>query len=163
MSLARAELDAAQKTNDAARRTEVVSLLRRTADALMRAHPFGEATELEVRSLLLSVIASDERAAMEERIALGRVLVQLDRAPLGFELLSQAVRYFAQDQSRFRERLEASLWLARALDRLGSPDAALAMLDQPQLTEDARVHGVDTVLAKEVETTRAMLRARLKK
>lgn len=163
LSLARAELDAAQKTGDAARRTEVASLLRRTADALMRAHPFGEATELEVRSLLLSVIASDERAAMEERIAVGRVLVQLDRAPLGFELLSQAARYFAQDQSRFRERLEASLWLARALDRLGSPDAALAMLDQPQLTEDARIHGVDTVLAKEVETTRAMLRARPKK
>jgi hypothetical protein len=62
-----------------------------------------------------------------------------------------------------RKPREASLWLGRALDRLGSPDAALAMLDQPQLSEDARVYGVETVLAKEVETTRAMLRARLKK
>jgi hypothetical protein len=35
------------------------------------------------------------------------------------------------------------------------------MLDQPQLAEDARVFGRDTLLSQEYETTRAMLRMRL--
>jgi len=98
---------------------------------------------------------------MAERLAVGRVLVQLGRAAAGYEALAQAVRYYAADPSRFRERLEASLWLARALDQLGSTKAALAMLDQPRLAEDARVFGSDTLLSKEYETTRALLRLRV--
>jgi hypothetical protein len=171
LELARAELDVAYATNDAVRRTEVLSLLRRTADALAQAHPFGDPMELEVRSLVLSLVVSseakldavDETTAMSERIALGRVLVQLGRAPLGYEVLARAARHFASDDTRFRERLEVAIWLARALDQLGSTEAALAMLDQPRLAEDARVFGTETVLVREFETTRAMLRARLKR
>ena len=171
LELARAELDVAYATNDAVRRTEVLSLLRRTADALAQAHPFGDPMELEVRSLVLSLLVSsealpdavDETTAMSERIALGRVLVQLGRAPLGYEVLARAARHFASDDTRFRERLEVAIWLARALDQLGSTEAALAMLDQPRLAEDARVFGTETVLVREFETTRAMLRARLKR
>ena len=46
---------------------------------------------------------------------------------------------------------------------VASTDAALKMLDQPQLAEDARVFGRDAVLVREYETLRATLRARLKK
>ena len=156
IDLARAELDLG-KRDDALRR------LGDMADRLAREAPFGDALELDARALRLSLLAGDERAAMAERLALGRVLVQLGRAPAGYDALAQAARFYAADATRFRERLEASVWLARALDQLGSTDAALKMLDQPQLAEDARVFGRDAVLVKEYETLRAMLRARLKK
>lgn len=156
IDLARAELDLG-KRDDALKR------LAETADRLAREAPFGDPLELDARALRLSLLAGDERAAMAERLALGRVLVQLGRAPAGYDALAQAARFYAADATRFRERLEASVWLARALDQLGSTEAALKMLDQPQLAEDARVFGRDTVLAKEYETIRAMLRARLKK
>ena len=156
VDLARAELDLG-KRDDALKR------LGDTADRLAREVPFGDPLELDARALRLSLLSGDERAAMAERLAVGRVLVQLGRAPAGYDALAQAARFYAADATRFRERLEASVWLARALDQLGSTAAALAMLDQPQLAEDARVFGRDTVLAKEYETMRAMLRARLKK
>ena len=156
IDLARAELDLG-KRDDALRR------LGDMADRLAREVPFGDALELDARALRLSLLSGDERAAMAERLALGRVLVQLGRAPAGYDALAQAARFYAADATRFRERLEASVWLARALDQLGSTDAALKMLDQPQLAEDARVFGRDAVLVREYETLRATLRARLKK
>ena len=156
IDLARAELDLG-KRDDALRR------LGDMADRLAREVPFGDALELDARALRLSLLSGDERAAMAERLALGRVLVQLGRAPAGYDALAQAARFYAADATRFRERLEASVWLARALDQLGSTDAALKMLDQPQLAEDARVYGRDAVLVREYETLRATLRARLKK
>ncbi|MCX5651569.1 MAG: hypothetical protein NTU45_09310 [Planctomycetota bacterium] len=154
IDLARAELDLG-KRDDALRR------LGEMADRLARESPFGDALELDARALRLSLLSGDERAAMAERLALGRVLVQLGRAPAGYDALAQAARFYAADATRFRERLEASVWLARALDQLGSTDAALKMLDQPQLAEDARVFGRDAVLVKEYETLRAMLRLRV--
>ncbi|MEY3143908.1 MAG: hypothetical protein RLY21_2401 [Planctomycetota bacterium] len=156
IDLARAELDLGK-------RDEALRRLGEMADRLAREVPFGDPLELDARALRLTLLAGDEGAAMAERLALGRVLVQLGRASAGYDALAQAARSYANDSTRFRERLEASVWLARALDQLGSTDAALKMLDQPQLAEDARVFGRDAVLVKEYETLRAMLRARLKK
>ena len=156
LDLARVELDLGRR-EDASRR------LSDTADRLAREAPFGDPLELDARALRLSLITGDEPAAMAERLAVGRVLVQLGRAAAGYDALAQAARFYASDATRFRERLEASVWLARSLDQLGSTEAALKMLDQAQLTEDARVFGRETVLVKEYETLRAMLRARLKK
>ena len=153
LDLARAELDLG-------RRDDALKRLGESADRLAREAPFGDALELEVRALRLSLLSLDERAAMAERLALGRVLVQLGRASAGYDLLAQAARFYAADATRFRERLEASVWLARALDQLGSSKSALEMLDQPQLVDDARVFGADTVLVREYETLRAMLRKR---
>jgi tetratricopeptide (TPR) repeat protein len=154
IDLSRAELDLGK-------RDDAIGRLGETADRLAREVPFGDALELDARALRLSLFSGDERAAMAERLALGRVLVQLGRAPAGYDALAQAARFYAADQTRFRERLEASVWLARALDRMGSTKSALEMLDQPQLAEDARVFGRDTLLSQEYETTRAMLRMRL--
>lgn len=156
IDLARAEL--ARGSRDAA-----VARLGAVADRLARELPFGDELELDARALRLSIVQDDEAAAMSERLAVGRVLVQLGRAPVGYETLARAARHYASDPTRFRERLEASVWLARALDQMGSTAAALELLDQPRLAEDARIFGSDTLLAKEFETTRVLLRARLKK
>ena len=70
------------------------------------------------------------------------------------------LKAYERDQSRFRERLECVLLLARAMDALGSPKAALETLDQRQFVDDARVLGAEQPLAKEYEALRAELRAR---
>lgn len=155
--------DLARANLDLGRREESLAQLRQSAAILAEAAPFGDPLELEVRSLVVSLLEGDERAMMEERLALGRVLVQLGRPALALETLGQAVRYHARDETRFRERLEGAVWLARALDQLGSTKAALETLDQQRLAEDARIFGRETLLVREYETLRAMLRTRVER
>ena len=143
--------------------TSVTIGVKDTEATLAEAEPFGDALELEVRSLIVSLLSGDERAVMEERLALGRVLVQLGRPALALEVLGHAVRYHARDETRFRERLEGAVWLARALDQLGSVKAALETLDQPRLVEDARIFGRETLLVREYETLRTTLRTRVER
>ena len=155
--------DLARANLDLGRREEALAQLRQAAATIAETAPFGDALELEVRSLIVSLLSGDERAVMEERLALGRVLVQLGRPALALEVLGHAVRYHARDETRFRERLEGAVWLARALDQLGSTKAALETLDQPRLIEDARIFGRETLLVREYETLRTMLRARVER
>lgn len=154
-------IDLARAEIDLGKRDEAFKRLGDAADRLAREVPFGDELELDARALRVSLLAADDAAAMAERLALGRVLVQLRRAAAGYDALAQVVRFYAADATRFRERLEAAVWLARALDQMGSSKAALELLDQPRIVEDARVFGGETLLAKEYETTRAVLRMRL--
>lgn len=147
---------------DVGRRADALALLRTQGERLAAVYPFGDERELEIRTLLVSLLSTDdESAAMEQRLALGRVLAQLGRPAVAYDVLSRAVAYYKTDDTRFRERLEAILWLARAMDQTGSPEAALATLEQPRIREDARVIGEQTVLAREYAQLTASLRAKV--
>ena len=77
-------------------------------------------------------------------------------------MLVEVLEQYSADETRFRERLEGAIWLARALDMLGATDAALATVDQPRVREDARILGEKTVLARDHAALIAELRAKQK-
>ena len=151
---------------DSGRVADAVHLLRVEADVVERAYPFGSAAELELRRVLAGVLSrkSDDpnasSAALEERVRIGRLLVQLQRPHAGREVLVEVLERYASDETRFRERLEGAIWLARALDMMGATEAALATVDQPRIREDARILGEKTVLARDHAALVAELRAK---
>jgi hypothetical protein len=97
-------------------------------------------------------------------VQVGRLLVQLQRPQAGREVLIETLEKYAADETRFRERLETAVWLARALDMMGATGVALATIDQPRIREDARILGEKTVLSRDhaalIEELRAKSEAR---
>jgi hypothetical protein len=77
-------------------------------------------------------------------------------------MLVEALERYAADETRFRERLEAAVWLARALDMMGATGVALATIDQPRIREDARILGEKTVLSRDHAALIEELRAKTK-
>jgi hypothetical protein len=152
------------------RAPDAVQLLRVEAGVAARAFPAGSDEELGLRRELATILARDasdpaaRNAALGERIAVGRLLVALERPIAAREVLSEALRAAMDDETRFRERLEAATWLARAIDLLGATEAALALVEEPRIREDARIQGEKTVLARDhaalVEALRAKAAAR---
>ena len=153
---------------DTGRASDAVQLLRVEANAAERAFPLGSVAELELRRTLAGILArkSDDpnapSAALEERVHIGRLLVQLYRPQAGREMLVEALERYAADETRFRERLEAAVWLARALDMMGATGVALATIDQPRIREDARILGEKTVLSRDHAALIEELRAKTK-
>ncbi len=153
---------------DTGRAADAVQLLRVEAGVAERTFPLGSVAELELRRILAGVLSrkSDDpnasSAALEERVRIGRLLVQLQRPQAGREMLVEVLERYSADETRFRERLEGAIWLARALDMLGATDAALATIDQPRIREDARILGEKTVLARDHAALIAELRAKKK-
>jgi hypothetical protein len=155
---------------DTGRASDAVQLLRVEANAAERAFPLGSVAELELRRTLAGILArkSDDpnapSAALEERVHIGRLLVQLYRPQAGRETLVEALERYAADETRFRERLETAVWLARALDMMGATGVALATIDQPRIREDARILGEKTVISRDhaalIEELRAKSAAR---
>ena len=153
--------------NEVGRRADAIQLLKVEAGAAERAYPSGSDEELSLRRELAAILARDEadpaaqNAALAERIAVGRLLVALERPYAAREVLAETLRSASRDETRFRERLEAATWLARALDMLGSTDAALALVEEPRISEDARIQGEKTVLARDHAALVAELRAKV--
>ena len=155
---------------DEGRVADAVQLLRVEANAAERAFPLGSVAELELRRTRAGILArqindtSALSAALEERVQVGRLLVQLQRPQAGREVLIETLEKYAADETRFRERLETAVWLARALDMMGATGVALATIDQPRIREDARILGEKTVLSRDhaalIEELRAKSEAR---
>jgi len=144
------------------RKAEALALARDSARRAREASPFGSDAELEARRLVVAMTPPDDAvAAGAERVEIGRVLVQLGRPAAAIEPLSEALRRFADDQTRFRERLEAAVWIARAMDALGSTEAALRTLEQPRVVADAAIFGTETLLARDHAALRQSLRAKI--
>ena len=100
---------------------------------------------------------SDEPRWMLEQLALGRAQLAAKRHAAVVSALPAVLRYLERDQSRFRERLDCALVLARAMDALGSRKAAYDTLDQRQFADDVRILGPEHPLSKDYEALRAEL------
>ena len=117
----------------------------------------------ETRMRMLEVMGlpkSDEARWMVERLSLARANLAAKRYAPVVESLPAVLRFLEKDQSRFRERLDCALVLARAMDALGSGRAAYETLDQKQLADDVRILGPEHPLSKDFESLRAELRER---
>lgn len=134
------------------------------ADASSAAAAAGAVVRLrETRMRMLEVMGlpkSDEARWMVERLSLARANLAAKRYAPVVESLPAVLRFLEKDQSRFRERLDCALVLARAMDALGSGRAAYETLDQKQLADDVRILGPEHPLSKDFESLRAELRAR---
>lgn len=108
----------------------------------------------------MGVPKAEPQRWMLEQVALARAQFAARRYAAVYESMPAILKGYERDQSRFRERLECVLLLARSMDALGSPKAALETLDQRQFVDDARVLGAEQPLAKDYESLRAELRAR---
>ena len=145
---------------------DAVEILGVRAALLEAAYPTGNAMTTRVRETrvrmleTLGVAKSDEQLWMSERLALARACVQSKRFAAAYALLPDVAKHYQRDQSRFRERVECMVLLARAMDALGSTAAASESLDQKQLVDDVRILGDQTALAKEYESLRTELRAK---
>ncbi len=157
-------LRAAQSLAALDRRSDAIALLVTAGAQLEEREPFGVPIEVELRGMIVALLleAGEQDRAMEARIALGRALVQARRLGAATETLSEAARAFAADETRFRERVEACIWLARALEARGMHEEAFRLLDQQRLHDDARILGENTVLARDRAALLAELRARSK-
>jgi hypothetical protein len=91
---------------------------------------------------------------MNEQVVLARAQLAARRFAPIYESLPAVLKAYERDQSRFRERLECAIILARAMDALGSAQAAQELLDQRQLVDDARILGAEHPLAIEFESLR---------
>lgn len=157
-------LRAAQSWTLLDRRGDALELLANAGARLEEREPFGSPIEVELRGMIVALLleAGEKERAMEARIALGRALVQARRLGAATETLSEAARAFGSDETRFRERVEACTWLARALEARGMHEEAFRLLDQQRLHDDARILGDNTVLARDRAALLAALRARIK-
>lgn len=128
--------------------------------------PQGPAAALRLRETRMKMLDAMGVARSEpqrwtlEQVALLRAQFAAKRYAAVYESMPAVLKAYERDDSRFRERLECVLILARAMDALGSAKAALETLDQRQFVDDARVVGAEQPLAKEYEALRAELRAR---
>ena len=128
--------------------------------------PQGPAIALRLRETRMKMLDAMGVARNEpqrwtlEQVALARAQFAARRYAAVYEAMPALLKAYERDQSRFRERLECGLLLARSMDALGSGKAALETLDQRQLVHDARVLGAEQPLAKEYEALRAELRSR---
>jgi hypothetical protein len=102
----------------------------------------------------------DPGAFFAARLALGEAAADAGRTELAYSLLPEVLAHFARDESRFTERVAATLALARALDGLGSTREALRLLADPRFAADLRVLGDTHPLARDHATLAARLRAR---
>lgn len=107
----------------------------------------------------MGVAKTEPQRWAQELLALARDQVRVRRFAAVYESLPAVFKTFERDDSRFRERLECAILLARAMDGLGSTKAALETLDQRRLVDDARVAGAESPLTREYESLRDALRA----
>lgn len=128
--------------------------------------PQGPAVALRLRETRMKLLDAMGVARSEpqrwtlEQVALLRAQFAAKRFAAVYEAMPAVLKAYERDQSRFRERLECVILLARSMDALGSAKAALETLDQRQFVDDARVVGAEQPLAKEYEALRADLRSR---
>lgn len=161
------ELQLAEVQFELGRRQQAVDLLDARATSLQRFAdtdlPQAPAVALRLRETRLRMLEamglpkSDLARWTAEQVVLARVQLAARRHAAVVQALPAILKSYERDQSRFRERLECALILARAMDALGSGRAAYEMLDQRQLVDDARILGADNALAKEYEAARAQL------
>ena len=164
------ELALAEVLFELARSQQAVDLLEARAKSLERftekelpQAPLVALRLRETRMRMLEAMGvpkSDQPRWMLEQIALARANLSARRAAPVYEALPAVLKYLERDDSRFRERIDCAILLARAMDALGSAKAAAETLDQRQLVDDARILGAENALAKEYEALRAELRAR---
>lgn len=164
------ELALAEVLFETARQQQAVELLEARARSVERFSdkelPAGPAIALRLRETrmkmldAMGVAKSEPQRWLLEQVALARAQFAARRYSAVYESMPAVLKAYERDQSRFRERLECALLLARAMAALGSGKAALETLDQRQLVDDARVLGAEQPLAKEYEALRAELRAR---
>ncbi|MFM2165420.1 MAG: hypothetical protein RL325_1857 [Planctomycetota bacterium] len=170
LEVAAVERELAEVEFELGRTQQAIDLLDARAKALSaidpRELPQAPIAALGLRELRMRMLAatgvekSDAQRWLSEQVVLARAQLAAGRHAPVAEALPAVLVAYRRDQSRFRERLECALLLARAMDALGSPKAAYETLDQRQFVDDARVLGVDHPLAKEFEAMRAELGAR---
>jgi len=126
--------------------------------------PQGSAVVLRLRQTRMKMLEAmgtetlDQPRWMAEQIVMARAHLAARQPAAVYQALPAVLKYFERDQSRFRERLDCALLLARAMDALGSGKAAYETLDQKQLTDDARILGPEHPLSRDFEAMRARLR-----
>ena len=126
--------------------------------------PQGSAVVLRLRETRMKMLEAmgtetlDQPRWMAEQIVMARAHLAARQPAAVYQALPAVLKYFERDQSRFRERLDCALLLARAMDALGSGKAAYETLDQKQLTDDARILGPEHPLSRDFEAMRAKLR-----
>jgi hypothetical protein len=171
LEAAAVELELAEVQFELGRTQQAVDLLEARARSLAAESSGADASSAaaavvrlrETRMRMLEVMGlpkSDEARWMVERLSLARANLAAKRYAPVVESLPAVLRFLEKDQSRFRERLDCALVLARAMDALGSGRAAYETLDQKQLADDVRILGPEHQLSKDFESLRAELRAR---
>jgi len=126
--------------------------------------PAAPLAALGLRELRMQMLAatgaekSDPQRWLAEQVALARAQLGAGRVAPVVESLPAVLAAYRRDQSRFRERLECAIVLARAMSAAGSPKAAYETLDQRQFVDDARVLGAEHPLSVEFEALRVQLR-----
>jgi len=168
LEVAAVERELAEVEFELGRTQQAVDLLDARAKALaaIDARELAQAplAALALRELRMRMLAAtgleknDAQRWMSEQVVLARAQLAAGRHAPVAEALPAVLVAYRRDQSRFRERLECALLLARAMESLGSPKAAYETLDQRQFVDDARVLGVDHPLAKEYDELRTRLR-----
>ncbi|MFM1804906.1 MAG: hypothetical protein RL136_1785 [Planctomycetota bacterium] len=170
LEAAAVELELAEVQFELGRREQAVDLLDARAKSLsaleVRELPQGPAAALRLRETrmrmldAMGVARSDPARWTTEQVVLARAQLAAGRHADAYAVLPAVIREYERDQSRFRERLECTLMLARAMAALGSPVQAYELLDRKALVDDARVLGAEHPLAREFELLRAELQSR---
>jgi hypothetical protein len=168
LEVAAVELSLAEVQYELGRTQQAVDLLDARASALAavepREWPQAPAAALRLRETrmrmleAMGVAKSDPPRWMAEQVALARTQLAARRFAAVYEMLPAVLKAYERDQSRFRERLDCALILARAMESLGSAKSAYELLDQKQLVDDARILGAEHPLAQEYESLRSRLK-----
>jgi hypothetical protein len=168
LEVAAVELSLAEVQYELGRTQQAVDLLDARASALAavepREWPQAPAAALRLRETrmrmleAMGVAKSDPPRWMAEQVALARTQLAARRFAAVYEMLPAVLKAYERDQSRFRERLDCALILARAMESLGSAKSAYELLDQKQLVDDARILGAEHALTQEYESLRSRLK-----
>ncbi len=164
LEAAAVELELAEVQFELGRTQQAVDLLDARAKALaaldVKELPQAPLVALRLRETRMRMLdamgtpRNDAPRWMNEQVVLARAQLAARRFAPIYESLPAVLKAYERDQSRFRERLECAIILARAMDALGSAQAAQELLDQRQLVDDARILGAEHPLAIEFESLR---------
>jgi hypothetical protein len=168
LEAAAVELTLAEVQYELGRTQQAVDLLDARAKALAaldaKEWPQAPAAALRLRETRMRMLEAmglakgDIPRWMSEQVTLARAQLAARRYAPIYETLPVVLKAYERDQSRFRERLDCALILARAMEALGSSKSAYELLDQKQLADDARILGAEHPLAREYESLRTRLK-----